>query len=304
MIHIFRYILTRIKNQSIAKSFVSFLFLLASVISLTLLVIRSSIISDSINDIDESKLLLLIGILLLYLIIIIQIIDLVYFLVFSKEINIIAGMNVGQSIFNYKKLIDKKTKYIILVSQNFRGAMNTTFKDKVLEIIRNEGKVLLIGTTFSAMREICPETESDFLSSLEDIKDLYSSIGQEKQDRLKVIFHPSASSLTVFFRDPDHTNKRRRIAILGPKFAQDNNGPNCVFCIIEAWQQKEIFESYFGHIQYMANPRNCTTLEQFCNSIINEKKFYNDAKKNEKETIDFFIDDQNKELSKFDYFRW
>jgi len=305
-IHFIRFLLTKLKNQNIGKSIVSFLFLIASVVSLTLLVDRSQLIPNNFVNVSDTTLFMLIGVVLLYVIIFIQLIELLYYFIFSKEVSLIAGMNVGDSIFNYKTIIDQHTKHIILVSQNFRGAINKDFKELSIGIIKgkNKGKVLLIGTTFSAMKEICPGGELDYLSTLKDLKEMYISLDLDEQKLLRVVFHPSASSLTVFFRDPNHKKLRRRIAIIGPKFAQDKNAPNRLFCIIESWKQKDLYDSFFQHIQYMANPNNCQFLNQFCQGIKADPTVYAKAKPDEKEAIDYFCDSSNQDLSVFDYFTW
>lgn len=240
-------------------------------------IIIYNFITNRIRKIDFSNLSLddqlLLATMPIFIILIVQnIFQMLYHLIY-KDRFIISGINVGSSSYNYKKVIDKKTKEIVLVSQNFRGAMNDSLKDKIKELLENNGNVVLIGTTYEAMSEICKgddRARKHFFSSLEDIRNIYENV--ENKDFTKnfyIIFHPSASSLTTFYRDPFSEKASRRLLIIGPKYAQDKNKENRYYNVIEAWDNNDFYQLFRDHLFFMADPQNNPqTIYEFCRNIL------------------------------------
>ena len=209
-----------------------------------------------------------------------------------QEKSLVSGSDVSTTRYNYKHMIDRYAKEIILVSQNFRGAINSAFKEKAKELIDRGGRVILVGTTRRAMAEICKGDDRavrHFLSSLSDIKEVYLSVKEVNRCNLYVQFHPSASSLTAFFRDPFHHSKNRNILIIGPKFAQDKNKQDRLYCVIENWEYPDLFHQFRDHLYFMIDPQNNPqTLYDFCEEF--RSNYFEGLTLEEKRLLDWFIE--------------
>lgn len=294
-------ILKRLSKQSKIISIISLTLTLLSILALLGYLLNNYKEIDIFNTSIEEQ--LLIASIPVFIIISVNTIVQNLLNIFYQEKTTVSGINVGDSEYRYDKLIDKKTKEIILVSQNFRGALNNTLKLKIKELILENKRVVLIGTTYDAMFEICRGEDyarKHYFESLNIIKEIHDEVDDSNLlKNLIVIFHPSASSLTSFFRDPFDKNRARRVLILGPKYSQDKNSKNRYYNVIEACEHEDLYQVFSDHLFVMSDPqRSATTLYDFCVNII-ENHFEDLDSSKDKDLIEWFI--KNREFSQKNY---
>ena len=246
---------------------------------------------EIININEISGLLIAIG-LISILIIIIQSLSQQIYSTCWPEKRILCDIGVSGSLYSFENLLDDNCKKIVLVGQNIRTVLSDSkFKERIIKLIKKNDKleVLFIGTTYEGMKAISPECAEHFDETLRDLKYIYESIGDECSSQLKVCFHPSATSLSVLFRDPDpiSDNVDRAILVMTPKWARDADPQNRLYCVIERWEYPNLFKRIYGHISAMTQS-DSQSLSEICRVIKNE---INTGQKKDKNKIKPILDE-------------
>lgn len=93
------------------------------------------------------------------------------------------------------------------------------------------------------------------------IKILRNLLGETERHQLNCHFHPDAVTLSAMIRDPK--NDDRGIITLTPRWAADTEPHSRVYCVVEKWAHRAIFNKIYGSMLRMSQ-NDSKTLQEVC----------------------------------------
>jgi len=167
------------------------------------------------------------------------------------------GTSIKDSHYDFFKLFDHKCRDIFIIGQNLRTLLsNSGVWDHLQNLVSaNEDlKIHIVLTVPEAMDTIDDVARREYTRTVAElVKFIYRKLAKKHRQQIAVSFHPGATSLSAFIRDPH--SKSRGILVFVPKWATDREPGNRVFCVVRKWENFEIFNKLFGHISIMTGQR-------------------------------------------------
>lgn len=190
--------------------------------------------------------------------------------VFYREEQIICGTGVSDTRYSWQRILDTKCNKIILAGQSIRTRFaQPEFRERIVTLLKSNNTLHII--IIMTVPEIMKATHGDrvgylgFIDTVTDLRDIYyHRLDKPERERLSVHFHPGTSSLSATIRDPDNTD--RGIIVFTPKWATDRESQNRMYCVLEKWRHRALFNKLYGHIYDMTR-RESGSLQEMCKKL-------------------------------------
>ncbi len=177
--------------------------------------------------------------------------------------------------FNYHNFLDSETRDFIIIGQNIRGLFRqeAKFLDDIREHLIDKptfrATVILTTqeffTSISGSKNPDRELQAQFAETVFALKKFHAKLTKRMQQRFCVRFHPGASSLTAFIRDPEH-EWRGAIAFI-PKWATEITPGARAYCIVERSHHDALFQSLYGYVPEMYDKTLSTDLDDMYSRV-------------------------------------
>lgn len=190
---------------------------------------------------------------------------------FFFEEKITTGIGLADTKYSYKELLDFNCKEVIMVGQNMRTLMSDpAFRRHVVALLKNnkEARVTFILSTpevLKAMSKTIVPAYRHYVDSVTEIRNMYhDQLGPAERERFAVYAHTGATSLSATIRDPkDNT---RGVITFTVKWATDREPQNRIFCVVERWENRALFNRLYGHIDDMTRSES-GSIKELCERI-------------------------------------
>lgn len=190
---------------------------------------------------------------------------------FFREERMTTGMSLPDTRFSYKKILDSKCKEVIMVGQNMRTLMSDSkFRDHIVDLLRNnkDVKITFVLSTpeiLRAMSKSIAPAYRHYIDSVTEMRDMYHDrLGISERNRFFVCAHAGATSLSATIRDPKEI--KRAVITFTVKWATDRDPQNRIFCVVEKWENRPLFNRLYGHVDDMTRSES-GSLKELCEKI-------------------------------------
>ncbi|MHC4479001.1 MAG: hypothetical protein ACYTEL_25525 [Planctomycetota bacterium] len=169
---------------------------------------------------------------------------------FPQRRKIIAGLGHQGTPFYFLKFLDFKSEKLIITGQSLRTLLaDSKFLPRIGDLLNSQREITLILTTFEAIKGINRGEAPHYRQTIQDLCNFVAGLKQSQRDRLSIHFHPGVSSLSTLIRDPHKT--KRACLVFTPKFANDVEPQNRIYCAVSKREQRELFNKIYGGIDGM-----------------------------------------------------
>lgn len=194
-----------------------------------------------------------------------------FYTVFFHDRQIICGRGQSGSEYDYTRVLDSKTKQLIITGQNLFYLINkSSFLEDIADHLDEKPKanvtiVLTLPGVFKALGD-----DIGLADYVQSIKQLRKSCGERLKKHVGnsfiVSFHAAASSLSAMFRDPDH--RSRSLVVFTPKWAVDVPEGGRLYCVIHRWEHDDFFQTIWQNVGNMIKQKSRKpTLEDICTEL-------------------------------------
>ena len=221
---------------------------------------------SNLSSITTNELASLIGMLLIALLIARSLINDIWNSV-NTENRIVCGTGQAGTSYDYKSLLSKNPRDVIVVAQNMRTLLSD--KEYLPTLSRwlgrntaNQPNLTFILCTPKVLGAINPIAREHLKQSVIDLAGFLKN--EPSKNRILIRFHHGASSLSAMICDPN--SKRRGILVFTPKWSLDEQPANRLYCVIHKWEQENLFTRIAGTIPAMVQ-NDSYSLDQVCKEM-------------------------------------
>jgi len=174
----------------------------------------------------------------------------------AAQAAIVTGTAVKGTQYGFSSIFDSSAQDCVVVAQNLRTLISAGFLEHIGPVLERGTKVAIVLTTFEAMSAISEAARDHYIETIRDLTRFVGDLPEVSRKRLRICFHPGATSLSAMVRRDEH----RERMVFTPKFATDTDPDNRVFCVVDRRDNREIYDRLTAHLTYIMQP-SALTLE-------------------------------------------